>query len=82
MDHDKVERLFKRGFAYVGMIEECRMRCVLLKGKIDSSEHTAEFSEQISEEYQQIRITLNKYTNKLKSIRNELERHGVFEKLE
>lgn len=81
----KIKRLIRQGFSYLGMIDEARSRCVLLKQKFQKSQLTEfaiDSNDKFDAEIGQIRMDLSKYSRKLKRIHKELEENGAFSKLE
>jgi uncharacterized protein YukE len=80
----KIKRLIRQGFSYLGMIDEARSRCVLLKQKFqkNQSDFLFESNDKFDAEMGQIRMDLSKYSRKLKRIHKELEENGAFSKLE
>lgn len=77
------KNLIKIGFAYVGMINEAKIKCILCQQKIKtvstSSEISQEFIQTVKNQIVQIENDLSKYICKLKKICKELEGHeGIF----
>jgi hypothetical protein len=78
--------LIDKGFSYLGMINEAKLKCVLLKQRInktkDSEVVVPHFTQNINAEMMQIKSDLAKYTHKLKKVREELREYGVVTELE
>ena len=78
----KIKRLIRQGFSYLGMIDEAKSRCLLLKQRFQKTEISHDSNAKFNAEIGQIRFDLSKYSRKLKRIHKELEENGAFSKLE
>lgn len=82
----QVKILVDKGFSYLGMINEAKLKCVLLKQRINKTKGSEvmvpHFTKNINAEMLQIRSDLAKYTHKLRKVREELREYGVLTELE
>ena len=86
MDAVRARKLLNRAFSYIGMIEEVKTKCLLLKNRAQSVERYEGMSESFEEEVrcslQQMKSDLTKYHRKLRKIYQELHKHGFIPNME
>jgi|688.fasta_scaffold15885_17 hypothetical protein len=77
----KLQKLLNKGFTYLGMISEAKIRCTLLKNRIikGSPKEVSQpsFVAQIDAELKQIQNDLATYTQKLECVYEDLKKHGI-----
>jgi hypothetical protein len=84
--HKKVQLLIEKGCSCLGMINEARSKCLLLQNKMNFfKENTDTFEDHfpfLMDQIIQIRSDLNRYSEQLGIVREELKTHGAFSSLE
>lgn len=76
--------LVNRGFSYLGMINEARAKCILLKQRVQLMRESSVFdlNQNIENEVNQIKSDISKYTRKLEKVNEELKEYGFVSELE
>lgn len=76
--------LVNRGFSYLGMINEARAKCILLKQRVQLMRESSVFdlNQNIENEMNQIKGDISKYTRKLEKVNEELKEYGFVSELE
>lgn len=76
--------LVNRGFSYLGMINEARAKCILLKQRVQLMRESSVFdlNQNIENEMNQIKSDISKYTRKLEKVNEELKEYGFVSELE
>lgn len=84
MNPNKANILINKGFEYLGMIDEARAKCILLKEKIQKipkNSNIAIFAD-LDKKIKQINQDLNTYSCKLDKVYEELKSYENVPKLE
>ena len=80
-----IQGLIDKGFSYLGMINEAKSKCLILKDKIKRLDEKPEFLEETTSEILcqmlQIRKDINKYSEKLMGISKALRENGAIQHL-
>lgn len=78
--------LVNRGFSYLGMINEARAKCILLKNRVqlmrEDTDTDFDLYQSIEDEVKQIQSDISKYTRKLEKVNEELKEYGFVSELE
>lgn len=88
MKKDKeIQNLINQGFGYMGMINEAKLKCLLLKKRIEKilnqkPQNSKCTYNAIKSEVLEIQKDIHKYTHKLKIVENKLREHGIFTEVE
>jgi methyl-accepting chemotaxis protein len=82
----KLENLVNAGFSYLGMINEAKIRCDLLKNSIENyskkNNLSSHFFKKTNNEIKKIKDDINKYNSKIKEIYQEFKLHGILSEME
>lgn len=74
-----LRKLIRKGSSYIGMVEETKMKCALIKMRIKKAEENGtpfeEFEPQVRDQINQIRIDLDTYMRKLEKVEEEINRY-------
>jgi len=81
---NQVHNLISKGFEYLGMINEARAKCIILKEKIQKKQQNSEdiCLLDLNKKINQINKDLNTYSCKLNKIYEELKSYEKISKLE
>lgn len=86
MDAVRARKLLDMAFSYIGMIDEVKTKCLLLKNRVQSVERhegtDERFEEEVRSSLRQMRSDLAKYHRKLRKIYQELHKHGFIPNME
>lgn len=75
-----IQGLIDQGYSYLGMINEAKSKCLILKDKIQSEnlcESDHDFSVELDKRLKQINQDIHKYSEKLMNICEQLRKNGA-----
>jgi hypothetical protein len=82
----RCEKLLNEAAGYLGMIDEVKAKCLLLKNKlrvaVNEGRDPAEYDDEIDKAVSQMKLDLSRYYRKLEQIYEELQKYGFISNME